>query len=395
MQPEPQTPAGLPLPDALSLEHSAKVSDYIRARIDASGGMIGLAEYMQHALYAPGLGYYTAGNTKFGRNGDFVTAPEISPIFGRVLASQCSPVLRSLSGDILEVGAGSGSLAVAVLRRLQETGCLPASYKILEVSPELTARQQKLIDEEIPGLASLVQWVDALPRGFRGAVIANEVLDALPVERFVRVPDDVLQICVGFDDNGFIYCTRPAQKRLRNAVLEIEQQFGTQFADGYKSEVSLGLHGWIGDLLAALEEGVVLLFDYGVARHEYYAPDRQKGWLRCHFRHHAHEEPMIYPGIQDITSWVDFSAVAEAACACGAEIAGFVTQALFLMNSGLENELADFVSLAVPDQLELSRQIKLLTLPGEMGESFKCMGLSKGNVPMPDAFSFGDRTHTL
>ncbi|NOX68006.1 MAG: SAM-dependent methyltransferase [Gammaproteobacteria bacterium] len=357
--------------------------------------MIGLAEFMQHALYAPGLGYYTAGNVKFGGSGDFVTAPEISPLFGRVLAQQAAPSIRALQGGILEFGAGSGALAVTLLKTLAELDALPASYQILEVSPELCARQQEKLIAEVPELASIVVWIDALPEKFRGVVVANEVLDALPVERFVRSPDDVLQLCVGYSDGNFVYQTRPAGTPLRQQVLDIEAKIGGQFADGYTSEVSLGLKGWISDLLAAVDEGVVFLFDYGVTCHEYYAAERDLGWLRCHFRHHAHNEPLIYPGIQDITAWVNFSGVADAAFAHGAEIAGFVTQALFLMNGGLENELADFAALTQVEQIELSRQIKLLTLPSEMGEHFKCMGLCKGAVQVPDAFSFGDRAHNL
>jgi len=357
--------------------------------------MLGMAEFMQHALYAPGLGYYTAGNVKFGQSGDFVTAPEISPLFGRVLALQAAPSIGALKGGVLEFGAGSGALAVTMLRTLAELDALPTSYQILEVSPELCERQQKKIMTEIPEFAAAVTWIDALPEKFRGVVVANEVLDALPVEQFVRTPDDVLQLCVGCRDGHFVHQTRSAGTPLRQQVLDLENNIGTEFADGYRSEVSLGLTGWIADLLAAVDEGVVFLFDYGVTRQEYYAAERDQGWLRCHFRHHAHNEPLIYPGIQDITAWVDFSVVAESAVAHGAEIAGFVTQALYLMNGGLENELAGFASLTQVEQIELSRQIKLLTLPGEMGENFKCMGLCKGAVPVPDAFRFGDRTHTL
>jgi SAM-dependent MidA family methyltransferase len=395
MQPEPHIPEGLPVPDATSRAHSESTAHFIRQRIAAAGGLIGIAEFMQYALYAPGLGYYTAGNTKFGKHGDFVTAPEISPLFGRVLAAQCHAVMDESQGSILELGAGSGALAVSMLKKLAELDALPACYQILEVSPELSARQQSRITAEIPELASIVDWVDALPKHFHGVIVANEVLDALPVERFVRSANDVLQLCVGCRDGQFFYATRPAGERLKQAVLDIESRIGAQFAVEYVSEVSLGLGDWLKDMLATLDEGIVFLFDYGVSRAEYYSAERNQGWLRCHFRHHAHNEPLIYPGIQDITAWVDFTAVAEAACAQGADIAGFVTQALFLMNAGLENELADFASLAQVEQLELSRQIKLLTLPSEMGENFKCIGLRKGEVSIPGAFSFGDRAHSL
>ncbi len=395
MQPDVQIPAGLPVPDALSRAHSEKTVEFIQQQIEAGGGMISMAEFMQHALYAPGLGYYTAGNTKFGEDGDFVTAPEISPLFGRVLATQCQPAINDLNGSILELGAGSGVLAVSMLKKLAELDALPERYLILEVSPELCERQQSIIAQEIPELAAIVEWIDAFPANFTGAIVANEVLDALPVERFVRTDNGVLQLCVGCQDGEFVYRTTSAAKPLRQAVTRLEDKIGSRFAVGYVSEVSLGLDGWLEDLLEALDEGLVFLFDYGVSRTEYYAEERDQGWLRCHFRHHAHNEPLIYPGIQDITTWVDFTAVAEAAFEQGADIAGFVTQALFLMNAGLENELMEFGSLRPAEQIELSRQIKRLTLPGEMGENFKCIGLRKGNLPTPDAFGFGDRTHSL
>jgi len=395
MHPDVQIPAGLPVPDASSRAHSEKTVEFIQQQIDAGGGMISMAEFMQHALYAPGLGYYTAGNTKFGEHGDFVTAPEISPLFGRVLAGQCRPAINELNGSILELGAGSGLLAVSMLKKLAELDSLPERYLILEVSPELCERQQSRIAQEIPELASIVEWIGAFPANFTGAIVANEVLDALPVERFVRTDDGVLQLCVGYQDGSFVYRTTNAAKPLQQAVISLEEKIGNRFAAGYVSEVSLGLDFWLEGLLRALDEGLVFLFDYGVSRREYYAAEREQGWLRCHFRHYAHNEPLIYPGIQDITAWVDFTAVAEAAFENGADIAGFVTQALFLMNAGLENELTGFESMPQAEQIELSRQVKLLTLPSEMGENFKCIGLRKGHLPTPDAFGFGDRTHNL
>ena len=219
MQPEPHIPEGLPVPDATSLEHSDRVAAFIRARIDAAGDLISMAEFMQHALYAPGLGYYTAGSVKFGESGDFVTAPEISPVFGRVLAQQSAATISTLNGGILELGAGSGALSVTMPKKLAELDALPASYRISEVSPELCERQQQKIMTEIPEFASVVSWIDALPVNFRGVVIAKEVLDALPVERFVRTTDEVLQLCVGCRDGQFVYQTRIACERLQQQVL--------------------------------------------------------------------------------------------------------------------------------------------------------------------------------
>lgn len=396
MQPEPDIPAGLPTPAADALRHSERVADFIRGRIDAAGGRISFGEYMQHALYAPALGYYAAGAAKFGACGDFVTAPEISPLFGRILANQCAPALAAL-GDaaVLELGAGSGALAVAVLQRLLELDTLPARYLILEVSADLIERQRQRISSELPELPVAVQWIDAWPAAFDGVVIANEVADALPVERFERRADEVLQQFVATGDAGFRCEWQAASAAIVARVAEIEASLGRRLPDGYRSEVSLGLPGWIRDIVASLHAGVILLFDYGLPRREYYAAERGKGWLRCHFRHHAHNEPLIYPGIQDITAWVDFSTIAEAASQLDAVVAGFVTQAMFLLNGGLDNEFAEFNDRTIADQLEIARQVKLLTLPSEMGENFKCMGLSKGNAPIPGAFANGDRAHTL
>ena len=396
MQPEPVVPAGLPQPDADALRHSERVAAYIRRSIAAAGGRISFGEYMQHALYAPALGYYSAGSVKFGRHGDFITAPEISPLFGRVLARQCAAQLRACAeAEVLEIGAGSGALAVAMLGRLAELDALPARYLILEVSADLSARQRHRIAADRPDLLPRVRWVSELPEKLVGVVIANEVADALPVERFERGAAGLRQVYVAAGDDGFVYETATAGEPLAAQVQGIERELGHRLAPGYRSEVSLGLSGWVGDLVASLGRGLILLFDYGLSRREYYAPERDRGWLRCHFRHRAHDEPLLLPGIQDITAWVDFSAVAEAAARHGAHVGGFVTQAMFLLNGGLDNEFAELEVHAAVGALELARQAKLLTLPTEMGENFKCMALIKGDVPVPDAFAAGDRAHTL
>jgi SAM-dependent MidA family methyltransferase len=351
---------------------------------------------MHLALYSPGLGYYDVGTAKFGAAGDFITAPEASPLFGRVIARQCKVLLGAIENDqILELGAGSGVLAVEILRTMSELKSLPERYLILEASSDLQARQEMLIREETPDLFDRVQWLSELPDEFSGMVIANEVADALPVERFERTDEAVLQMCVTADDAGFDWSRKPAPEVLAAAVRKIEADIGQPLPGGYESEVSLALPDWIGQIAKCLDKGLVLLFDYGVSRREYYSPDRNRGWLRCHFRHHAHNEPLIYPGIQDLTSWVDFTAVAESAEEHGLDVAGFVTQAHFLINGGLEEELAGMAELPVADQLELSRQVKLLTLPGEMGENFKCIGLGRGEIPDIPAFVNADRAHAL
>lgn len=386
----------MPPPDALSAEHGVRVADYIRARIDEAGGSVSFAEFMHHALYAPGLGYYAAGSTKLGADGDFVTAPEVSPVFGRVLARQCAEVLADMKGgSIVEYGAGSGKLARDILKELSQHDALPERYEILEVSADLKERQAQFLQEELPELVSLVSWLDRPPEKHSGVVIANEVLDALPVERFARRAEGITQFRVVADGDAFGFIESAAPENLSNTVRVIEDELGTRLPLGFVSEISLGLSSWVSSLGDSLRQGVVFLFDYGVTRREYYAPERSGGWLRCHFRHHAHNDPLILVGIQDLTAWVDFTAVAEGATQCGLDVAGYTTQAQFLIGGGLDDLLKDYQSLSLPSQLQLSGQIKTLTLPAEMGEHFKCMALRRGDIGTPSAFGSGDRTHTL
>ena len=391
-----EQPASLPEPDELSAEHSARVREHLRKKIAGAGDHVSFAEFMHEALYAPGLGYYSAGSTKFGADGDFVTAPEVSPVFGRVLARQCAEVLGEIeNGEVLEIGAGSGRLAVDMLGALDALNALPAAYQILEVSPDLADRQKKLLHRELPHLLDRVHWLSDLPKTFRGVIVANEVLDALPVERFIRRVDGVFQMCVSIEGEEFTWLEQVAPDRLAEAVRAIEADIGQVLPDGYTSEVSMAAPSWIKDLAGCLSHGAAFLFDYGVSRREYYAPDRVGGWLRCHFRHYAHSNPLLHPGIQDLTAWVDFSAIAGAANAAGLDILGYHTQSQFLMGGGLEIEMQGFRDLPMLEQMKLSGQIKTLTLPGEMGENFKCMALGSGDIAVPIAFNFADRTHTL
>ena len=387
---------GLPEPDPQSLAHTQRVADWIAGKIAVAGGAISFAEYMQCALYAPGLGYYTAGATKFGAGGDFVTAPEVSPLFARVLARQCAGVLAQLPGsEILELGAGSGVLCADMLMALEQLGALPNSYNILEVSPDLRQRQEEMLRARVPHLCARVRWLDQLPQAFTGVIVANEVADALPVERFRRTGNAIERFDVACSNGQFTWQTAPAPKVLRDAVLRIEDYIGRSLPEGYESEVCLPLPGWVEQLADSLQKGFIFLFDYGLPRHEYYAPDRAAGTLNCHYRHRAHDNPLILPGIQDITAWVDFTAIAEAAAASSLAVDGFVSQAHFLISGGLDQELAHLVELDVRQQVELARQAKILTLPGEMGEIFKCIGLRAGNLSTPGAFAFGDRAHML
>jgi SAM-dependent MidA family methyltransferase len=251
------------------------------------------------------------------------------------------------------------------------------------------------VSERLPQLAHLVEWVDSVPDALRGVVIANEVLDSMPVERFVRRNTGLMQVRVAAADTGFRYLEVPAPENLAHTVAVIEKNLGHSLPDDYQSEVCLATAPWIGGLSHTLREGVAFLFDYGVSRREYFATDRSSGWLRCHFRHHAHDDPLVLPGIQDLTAWVDFSAVADAAAAQGLDVIGYTPQAQFLLAGGLDAVLADFSSLPAREQMELSRQVKTLTLPGEMGERFKCIALGKGTIERPGAFGLADRTHTL
>ncbi len=386
----------LPRPDAVSAAHSERCANYIRARISDSGGSISFAEFMHYALYTPGLGYYSAGARKFGADGDFVTAPEISPLFGRVVAQQCAPVLREGGAvSLLEFGAGSGRLALDMLRAFEELEALPAEYRILEVSADLRERQQHLLRAELPHLADRIVWLDRMPAAHRGVVVANEVLDALPVERFMRRHDGVYQMRVIDEDGEFVFVDEPAPEMLVRAVRAIERHIGARLPDNHVSEVSLAAPAWLADVARILEQGLILLFDYGVSRREYYAADRNEGWLRCHFRHRAHSDPLILPGIQDLTAWVDFTAVAEAAAGEGLQVLGYTSQSQFLLAGGIGAELQDFADMPIESQLQTARQVKMLTLPGEMGENVKCICLARGDIARPAAFETADRTHTL
>ena len=272
---------------------------------------------------------------------------------------------------------------------------MPETYDILEVSADLQQRQRRQLESEVPALAARVRWLDAWPREYEGIVLANEVLDALPVERFAISAEGVEQVCVTCDADGFSTTTRPAPALLAQAVRTIEQDLGEPFPTGYVSEVCLALAPWVADLAAALATGIVFLFDYGISRREYYAAERSTGWLRCHFRHHAHNDPLLLPGIQDITAWVDFTAVATAAVEQGLDIAGFVTQAQFMINGGLDAELGGMAEMPIDAQIELANEVKLLALPGEMGEHFKCIGLSSGPVRRPSGLVHMDRAAAL
>ena len=329
---------------------------------------------MELALYAPGLGYYVAGAAKFGPGGDFVTAPEISPLFGRCLATQCAEVLERLGGgDLLELGAGSGALAEQLLGELQRLGALPGRYLILEPSPELQSRQRARLCQSLPDLAGRCHWLSELPRDLRGMIVANEVLDAMPVHRFrVGEAGAIEEVLARATAAGLTETTGPVRSPgLAEHVARLHAA-GLATAVGYSSEVNLRLGPWLNALAGALSVGMLLLLDYGHPRPAYYQPDRHMGTLMCHYRHQAHADPFRHLGLQDITAHVDFTAVAEAGAASGFTLAGFTTQAHFLIGCGIERLLAE--SLDAGDLLLSAKQ---LLLPSAMGEVFKAIALTK------------------
>jgi SAM-dependent MidA family methyltransferase len=388
----------MPLPELTADEsdHSRRVVERIRDEIDANAGWISFERYMELALYEPGLGYYSAGSTKLGRAGDFVTAPEISSLFSRCLANQCVQVLRVLpQADVLELGAGSGVMAVDLLKELAAQGCLPERYFILEVSADLRERQAALVKQRVPEAADRVHWLDRWPEAFRGVVLANEVLDALPVHRFRVRGGDINTLGVTWQLGRLDWSEVKADAALESAVRHIEAQLGERLPDGYASEVSLRLPAWMAGLGTALQEGVALFIDYGLPQRQYYRVDRREGTLLCHFRHRFHDDPLIHVGVQDIGAWVDFTAVAEAASAAGLGVAGYTTQAHFLIGNGIEKFLAPHADDELSGRLQLARQAMLLTLPGEMGERFKVIGLTRGFDAPLQGFAIRDLAATL
>jgi SAM-dependent MidA family methyltransferase len=370
----------LPLPPltAEQAAHSAKLVERIRDEIDANQGWISFERFMELALYEPGLGYYSAGAMKFGASGDFVTAPEISPLFSRCLAQQCDEVFAQIGpANILELGAGSGVMAADILIELQRLGSVPERYSILEVSADLRERQRARIAELAPELIGCVQWLDEWPTGFRGVVLGNEVLDAFPVQRFRIRKEQVNSVGVTWQLGQLDWSEVKADEKLEAAVRTIERELGAPLPDGYGSEINLRLHDWFRALADSIEQGIVLLIDYGLPRRQYYRSERREGTLLCHYRHRFHDDPLINVGVQDIGAWVDFTAVAEAAVDAGLGILGFTTQAHFLIGNGIDQLLAPLADEALTARVQVSRQAMLLTLPGEMGERFKVIGLGK------------------
>jgi len=369
----------LPPPSAAEAEHSRALEELLRARIRAAGGFLDFEAFMDLALYAPRLGYYSAGSVKLGAAGDFVTAPEISSLFGECVARQCAAILEaSGGGEILEVGAGTGRMAGVVLRRLAALGQLPHRYAILEVSADLRQRQRAQLAALPAALAERVHWLERLPaEPLTGVILANEVLDALPVHRLALRAAGVLARGVGLDAHDrLIELERPAAPEVAQAWAQVERGLTAALPQGYECELCLRLAPWLASLADSLHRGVMLLFDYGLPRAHYYHPERTRGTLRCHYRQRAHEDPLRNLGLQDITAWVDFTAVAEAADAAVLEVLGFCTQAAFLLGTGL-GELAGEAA-GSGERLRRASEARRLLMPGEMGEAFKVMALGRG-----------------
>jgi len=382
--------------DEAAAAHSARARDHLRAQIAAAGGWLSFERFMDLVLYAPGAGYYSGGAEKLGAGGDFTTAPEVSSLFGRCVARQCAQVLGALhAGSILEIGAGTGRLAADILMRLEELGHLPDEYWILEVSADLRERQRKFLRERLPHLFQRVAWLERPPEvSFDGIVLANEVLDALPVARFRWHAGGVDELGVEIDGGQFAWGARPANADMVQACRRLYDASGG-WDDGYVSEYCPRMRAWTQAVTQSLRQGAALWFDYGLPRAQYYLPERHEGTLVCHFRHRVNGDPLVNLGLQDITAWVDFTGLAEASREAGFDLGGFTTQAHFLAGVGIDREM----QLAAGDDqnsfARLANQARQLMLPGEMGERFKAMAWLRGvSVPLA-GFGLLDLRHTL
>ncbi len=380
----------LPPPSTEALAHSERLHGLILQDIARQGGWIPFSRFMELALYAPGLGYYAAGARKFGKEGDFVTAPEISPLFGRTLARQMAEIMAHSAPHLFELGAGSGRLAGDMLLELERMQSLPEHYFILEVSADLRERQQAALNERVPHLAGRVSWLDQLPDSISGAIVANEVLDALPVHLVRWSEGNIVERGVSSEEESFVWRDRAA---LTPELLHAAARLNVP--DDYQSEISLSACGLVRSLCERLHKGAALFIDYGFGAGEYYHPQRTQGTLMCHYRHHAHADPFFLTGLQDITAHVDFSAIAESATEGGAYLLGYTSQAHFLINNDIMRFLQEVSPESLRDYLPLSAQLQKLTSPAEMGELFKVIALGKGiEVPLT-GFTRGDLSRLL
>ena len=392
-------PFDLPEPDAGAAAHSSRLSEAIRHEITAAGGAVPFSRFMELALYAPGLGYYSAGASKFGPAGDFTTAPEMGPVFAACVAESLAPVLQQLGAQarFLELGGGTGAFAAVALKRLMELDALPDRYAILEPSAQLRERQRETLRERLsPPLFELVEWPDTpFPDEWHGVLFANEVIDALPTPRFAMAGGEVMEEHVVVEDGAFARVDRPADAFLSNAVRHVERRLERPLPDGYRSEVLPQLPYWIQAVSGGMRRGAMLFVDYGHPRAEYYQAERRDGTLRAFHRHRMHDDPLRWPGLQDITASVDFTALAEAGVAAGFDFAGYCSQASFLLGNGLAGVLERIERIGdEAERLRRTEEVKKLTLPSGMGERFGVMGFEK-DVEFGAAFLAGDLSFRL
>ena len=389
----------LPPPEQEALAHSAQLQALIHQQIVDGGGSIPFSRFMELALYAPGLGYYSAGASKFGEEGDFITAPELGPIFAACVAEALAPVIKQCgpAARVLELGGGTGSFAEVAMKRLMELDALPDRYAILEPSAQLRERQRERLRKVLSApVYERVEWLDGpFDDDWDGVVFANEVLDALPTPRFALMDGQVYEEHVVSTEDGLARELRPADAFLENALRSARQRLETPLPDGYRSELLPQLPYWIQAVAGGLRRGAMLFVDYGYPRSEFYQPERTDGTLRAYYRHRMHADPLLWPGLQDITASVDFTALAEAGDSAGFDFAGYCNQASFLLGNGLAGVLERIE--AIPDEELRQRRInevKRLTLPSEMGERFQVMGFEK-DVDFGAAFLAGDLSFRL
>ncbi|MFA9216653.1 MAG: class I SAM-dependent methyltransferase [Sphingomonadaceae bacterium] len=381
----------LPVPDSDALAASHALQHLIAADIAQHDGAISFARYMELALYAPGLGYYSGGAAKLGQDGDFTTAPELTPLFGSALAQVAAAIMAQSAPELLEFGAGTGKLAFDVLTELAAAGVTVEHYYIVELSGELRARQQ----QALRGFPQVV-WLDALPDAFSGVVLGNEVLDAMPVQLVSKHPDGWQELMVTVRDGRFDYLERPADAALQAQIVRQITEHDS-LPVGYISEVhgtACGFMATLARMLARGRGGAAILLDYGFPAHEYYLGQRATGTLMCHYRHHAHPDPFYYPGLQDITAHVDFTAMALAAQDAGIGVLGYLNQAGFLLGAGIGELLLRTDPADALRYLPAAKALQKLVSPAEMGELFKVLVIGQG-VDLPEAIIAHDRCHRL
>lgn len=388
-------------PDNEAIKRSQLLMRCVKDRCDQAGGWIRFSDFMNTALYEPGLGYYSGGLQKFGEKGDFITAPEVSPLFGQCLAGQVAEVFQNfkqVSDEkpvVIEFGAGSGVLAVDILLQLEKLVSLPEKYLILELSVELQCRQKETIKKMAAHLLDRVFWLDQLPDDVSNVVvIANEVLDAMPVECF-KIKDGGVEVLRVTVENEKLVSSYLADDNAGDTINSIRERSEIELADGYASEFNPATYGWLSALENKIKSAVILLIDYGYNEKEYYHPDRTDGTLMCYYRHKAHDDYFWWPGLQDITAFVNFTDVAYSAVELNFEVSGYTTQAAFLLANGLSELHASQVTDDVQQQIKLSQQIKTLTLPSEMGDRFKVIALTKNYDEPLKGFSMLDLRNRL